>query len=275
MSLLTKDPKELIDKSPQKATNVVEKIYSNILPVQRIFHEIPDTASDNIVYYSPFINDFKHVSWYYKSLVKAEELIDEKDQIIIDIIVYNRPTKWEFQLDGVVVETMKNIELKPLRKNVYQVRNFISRRPLHTNLLKSVDQIKVNSDAEVYFYTARITESCTETILSMDNTWLFDNEMNVTDLSEVKYPIKSIKFKSNEETTSLKLGNVELVNIPRKLFVDFEGYQEWVAVDHRELDFEGACIPPSGTLNLDPKPDITIVTYKRTLSIKDGDVSFF
>lgn len=281
MSILTKDTKELIDKSPQQQTDVVAKLISELTVTQKSLHEIPDTAPDDVVYHTPFTNDFKYVSWYLKTLVKSTDLIQEKNQVLIDIITYQEPKEWSVTIDGKEVETFDDVVVEHLHGETFRVSGFFSRRPFHTTLINDLSQFQVKSDVEVYFYVARVTDECSDAILGSRNIWFFEKEISAKSLGEVELPIKSIRFKSEAEHTTLALGNSVLVNIPRKLFVDEQGMQEWIVVDDRAglkaaatIELEGACLPPHSSLHLDPEPESLTVICRKVLLIEKQFVYF-
>jgi len=277
MSLLTKETKELIDKSPQQQTDVVAKLVSELTVTQKSLHEIPDSAPDDVVYHTPFTNDFKYISWYLKTLTKSTDLVREKNQVLIDVITYQEPKEWSVVIDGKEIETLEDILVEHLQGETFRVRGFISRRPFHTSLISDLSQFQVKSDVEVYFYVARVTDECSDAILGSRNIWFFEKEITVKSLGDVDLPIKSIKFESEADQTTLALGNSTLVVIPRKLFVDEQGMQEWIAVDHRadqHVSLEGACLPCHSSLHLDPEPTSLSVICRKVLLIEKQFVYF-
>ena len=277
MSLLTKETKELIDKSPQQQTDVVAKLVSELTVTQKSLHEIPDSAPDDVVYHTPFTNDFKYVSWYLKTLVKSSDLVHEKNQVLIDVITYQEPKEWSITIDGKEVETLDDIIVEHIQGETFRVRGFVSRRPFHTSLINDLSQFQVKSDVEVYFYVARVTDECSDAILGSRNIWFFEKEITAKSLGEVDLPIKSIRFKSETDQTTLALGNSTLVVIPRKLFVDEHGMQEWITVDDRvdqHVLLEGSCLPPHPSLHLDPEPISLSVICRKVLFIEKQFVYF-
>lgn len=273
MSILTKAVKDLIDKSPKRSTNVFEKLYSNVGQQQKNFHELNDYESVNQVLHSPFLVDFKRVSWYYKTLVKYPDIPDDKNQILFDIEVFHKPEKWELYIDDILIETEKDVKFIKKRKNVYRVSNFISSKPLNLSSLQNLKRLRIVCDVEVYFHIAKVSDDCIDAMVEQENIWLIEKEFEVISLSEVKYPIKSISFASDKEITSLKIGNSLIVDIPRKLFIDEnDDIQTWdTTVNNNQED---AYLPPSNELHLQPNPDYISVKCVRYLIIKNGKVEF-
>lgn len=263
--VLTRNVKDLIDKSPEKATNVHDALYSTLSSDSKSLYEIPDDAPDDVAYHTDFIKDFKFVSWYYKTLVKAEDITPGMvDTVVIGALAYGIPTTWNLAVNGKQAETLDNIDLTEVRENVFSVKSMFAQRPLHLGLVKSFE---LESDSEVYLFVAKISPDCSEKILSLDNVWLFtDTTDHPAKLSDVVGLVESISFKSNSEVTSLKISNSTVVNIPRKLFINDDGIQTWVINDSPSGP-EGAFIEPRG-LSFDPEPDeIVEVKTKRVFRL--------